>query len=126
MENMAQHIAARHVATFARYRRLAELLDREFRIPGTAIRFGIDPLLGLVPGLGDLAGAAFAVYGIILTRRMGAPRSLQLRMAGNILLDTLGGSIPLLGDLFDIAFKAHIRNARLFERWLEKSSGPIS
>lgn len=123
---MAQHIAARHVATFARYRRLAELFDREFRIPGTAIRFGIDPLLGLVPGLGDLAGAAFAVYGIILTRRMGAPRSLQLRMAGNILLDTLGGSIPVLGDLFDMAFKAHIRNARLFERWLEKSSRPIS
>jgi hypothetical protein len=119
---LSQYIPAQHVASFDRYRRLAQLFDNEFRVPGTNIRFGIDPLLGLVPGLGDLAGAAFAIYGIALARRMGAPRRLQWRMAWNIAVDTLAGSIPVIGDIFDIAFKAHVRNRRLFERWLESSS----
>lgn len=115
------HIPAHHLATFERYRRLAELFDSRFRIPGTRIRFGIDPLLGLLPVAGDLVTAAFAVYGVVLARRMNAPGRLQLRMGWNIAIDALAGSVPVLGDLFDVAFKAHLRNFRLFESWLEKS-----
>jgi hypothetical protein len=120
------HIPARHVESYQRYLRLAELFDRRFRLPGTSIRFGLDPLLGLVPGVGDLAGAAFAVYGLVMARRLGAPRSLQWRMGWNITLDAVAGSLPLLGDLFDLVFKAHARNLKLLERWLEtKHSRPI-
>jgi Domain of unknown function (DUF4112) len=107
---------------YERYQRLARLFDSEFRVPGTSLRFGIDPLLGLVPGLGDLAGTGFALYGLWLARRMGAPRRLQLRMLANVAIDALAGSVPLVGDLFDVAFKAHVRNARLFDRWLTRSS----
>ena len=112
---------AHHLATFERYRRLAILFDSKFRIPGTRIRFGIDPLLGLLPVAGDLATAAFAVYGVVLARRMNAPGRLQLRMGWNIAIDALAGSVPVLGDLFDVAFKAHLRNVRLMERWLQDS-----
>lgn len=119
---MIEHVSSQHVTALDRYRRLAQLFDNEFRIPGTHFRFGIDPLLGLVPGLGDLAGAAFAIYGLILARRMGAPRRLQWRMAANIAIDAFAGSVPVVGDLFDVAFKAHARNRRLLDRWLESSS----
>lgn len=115
------HIPARHVAAFERYRQMALLFDSRFVIPGTRIRFGIDPLLGLLPVAGDLATAALAAYGIVLARRMGAPRRLLLRMGANLAIDALVGSVPLVGDLFDVAFKAHLRNFRLFERWLDKS-----
>lgn len=100
---------------------MALLFDSRFVIPGTRIRFGIDPLLGLLPVAGDLATAALAAYGIVLARRMGAPRRLLLRMGANLAIDALVGSVPLVGDLFDVAFKAHLRNFRLFERWLDKS-----
>jgi hypothetical protein len=115
-------IPAHHLAAFERYRRLARLFDSRFRIPGTRIRFGIDPLLGLLPVAGDLVTAAFAVYGVVLARRMNAPGRLQLRMGWNIAIDALAGSVPVLGDLFDAAFKAHSRNVLLLERWLEDRS----
>ena len=115
-------IPAQHLAAFERYRRLARLFDSRFRIPGTRIRFGIDPLLGLLPVAGDLVTAAFAVYGVLLARRMDAPGRLQLRMGWNIAIDALAGSVPVLGDLFDAAFKAHSRNVLLLERWLEDRS----
>lgn len=117
-------VPAQHLAAFERYRRLARLFDSRFRIPGTRIRFGIDPLLGLLPVAGDLVTAAFAVYGVLLARRMNAPGRLQLRMGRNIAIDALAGSVPVLGDLFDVAFKAHLRNVRLIERWLEDRGRP--
>ena len=119
-EPAPQYLPAEHVETFQRYRRLANLFDQAFRIPGTRWRFGLDALLGLIPGGGDLVAAAFAVYGIALARRMGAPAGVQVRMLGNVALDALGGAIPVVGDLFDIAFKAHVRNGALLERWLER------
>jgi len=102
-----------------RFRRLAVLFDSAVRIPGTRWRFGADAVLGLVPGVGDIAGAVFALYGILVARRVGAPLVVQTRMLLHIALDVLAGTVPVIGDIFDIAFKAHMRNSRLLDRWLE-------
>ncbi len=114
-----QYIPREHLEAWRRHRALARLFDQAFRVPGTNWRFGLDPLLGLFPGAGDLLGAAFAGYGILLARRMGAPAPVQLRMIANVALDATLGAVPLAGDLFDAAFKAQQRNHRLLERWLE-------
>jgi hypothetical protein len=102
----------------ALYDVLARLLDQAFRVPGTSWRFGLDPLLGLVPGAGDLVSAAIGAYGIVLAAQLGAPSSLLARMALNLFVDTAIGSIPVAGDLFDFGFKANTRNRMLLERWL--------
>jgi hypothetical protein len=104
----------------ARARTLARLLDTAITIPGTGIRFGADAVLGLVPGLGDVAGALLAGYLVLLAERLGAPRSVILRMLGNVALDTLGGTVPVAGDVFDVAFKSNVRNVALLERALER------
>lgn len=105
--------------TLQRYDALTRLLDEAFRVPGTRWRFGLDPLLGLVPGLGDLIGAAVGAYGVLAARQLGAPLAIQLRMLGNIALDAFAGSIPLVGDVTDFFFKANRRNRDLLARWLE-------
>lgn len=97
-------------------RRFAWLMDNQFRIPGTNIRFGFDALVGLVPGLGDFAGAAASAVFLVQAARMGAPAPVLGRMALNVALETIIGSVPALGDLFDVAFKANQRNFRLMER----------
>lgn len=90
------------------------------RIPGTNIRLGLDALLGLVPGLGDVAGAALGSYLVILGSRLGAPKPVLARMVLNVTLDTLAGVIPIAGDLFDVAWKANMRNMALLERYIER------
>lgn len=101
-----------------RARVIARLLDSAVRVPGTNMRFGIDPVLGLVPGLGDLAGALCSGYIVLLGARLGAPRMVIVRMLGNVAIDTMGGSLPLVGDLFDAGFKSNNRNVVLLERSL--------
>lgn len=118
----SQYIPREHIATDEQHRRLTVLFDEAFRIPGTGIRFGVDALLGLVPGAGDLAGALVAGYGILLARRIGVPGTVQLRMLGNVAIDLFGGSVPVIGDLFDVAFKAHTRNRLLLDRWQAEPS----
>ena len=103
----------------ARARALATLLDSALRIPGTPWRVGLDPLLGLIPGAGDLAGAALGGWVLVLAARGGASRGLLLRMLGNLAIDALLGSIPFLGDLFDAGYKANLRNVALLERLLD-------
>jgi hypothetical protein len=98
-------------------RSIARLFDTAFGVPGTKWRFGIDALFGLVPGLGDIAGGVVAVYALHVARRLGAPASIQLHMLGNIALDALVGTVPLIGDLFDFVFKANTRNLALLEDW---------
>lgn len=98
-------------------RGLTRVLDDLFRIPGTRIRFGLDSVLGLVPGVGDIAGGALSMYALLVAHRMGAPPSVLLRIAGNIVVDMLVGTIPLLGDLFDVGFKANRRNLAILERY---------
>ena len=104
----------------ARARTLARLLDSAVRVPGTGIRFGADAVIGLIPGLGDIGGAALAGYLVILAQRLGVPRSVVLRMLANVAVDTLGGTVPLIGDLFDVAYKSNLRNVALLERALER------
>lgn len=92
---------------------LAHQLDSRFRIPLTRIRFGWDAILGLVPGLGDIATLGPAAFILLEAHRMGAPRGVKLRMGANIALDWLVGTLPLIGDLADIGLKANRRNVAL-------------
>lgn len=94
------------------------MLDQLFRVPGTKLRFGLDSILGLFPGAGDLATAIMGGYGLIVAAQLGAPASIQLRMLLNLVIDAGVGAIPIAGDLFDFAFKAHVRNLRLLEDFM--------
>ena len=105
--------------SLSRARRIARLLDSALRIPGTNIRFGLDAVVGLIPGLGDAAGAALAAYLVLLAARIGAPAAVILRMLGNVAVDAIAGAVPVLGDLFDIGWKANLRNVALLERYLD-------
>ncbi|MBK6932952.1 MAG: DUF4112 domain-containing protein [Saprospirales bacterium] len=104
-------------ADLARLEALATLLDNQFRIPGTNVRFGLDGLIGLVPYLGDIAG--FAVSGVLFSvmLKRGASPLILMRMMGNLALDAVVGAIPLLGDLFDFGYKANRRNVDLLRRY---------
>jgi hypothetical protein len=109
---------ARAARELARLRTIARLFDQAFAIPGTKWRFGIDALFGLVPGLGDIAGAVVAVYAIRVARMLRAPGTIQLHMLSNIALDALVGTIPIAGDLFDFVYKAQTRNLALLDEWM--------
>ncbi|MFU8896571.1 MAG: DUF4112 domain-containing protein [Gammaproteobacteria bacterium] len=113
----------RRAVPIARVARLAQVLDTAFRIPGTRIRFGVDQLLGLVPGLGDAIAALIGGFIVWTAVRVGAPRLVIGRMLVNIAVDAIVGAVPLAGTVFDIAFKAHRRNARLLTAW---SEGPVA
>ncbi len=101
----------------ARLDALATLLDSQFRIPGTNMRFGLDGIIGLIPYIGDMAG--FILSGLLmrLMLRRGAGPILMLRMLGNFVLDALIGIIPIVGDLFDFGFKANHRNVNLLKKY---------
>ena len=107
-------------ASLRRLDRFAFLLDEALRIPGTRWRVGMDGVVGLVPGIGDGITALVALYPLIEAWRLGAPRSLILRMAGNLGVDSLVGAIPILGDLFDMRFKSNRRNVELLRRHLDR------
>jgi hypothetical protein len=93
--------------------KLTQLLDTAFPIPGTRYRIGLDGLLGLIPGVGDTIGAALSAYIVLEAARLGAPKGILLRMIGNLAVETVVGLVPILGDIFDIAWKANVRNLAL-------------
>lgn len=99
-----------------RLQALAWLMDSSIRLPG-GYRIGLDALMGLIPGVGDVCGALISAYIVNEARSLGVPRSVLVRMMGNILLETALGAIPVAGDVFDAAFKANVRNLRLLERY---------
>ena len=101
-----------------RLRVITRLFDQAIGIPGTPWRIGLDPLFGLVPGLGDIAGAVVAVYALNVGRLLGVPLELQLHMLTNIALDAVIGTVPVIGDLFDFVYKAQTRNLALIDGWL--------
>lgn len=105
--------------TRSNHLKLANLLDSKFRIPGTNIRFGIDPIIGLVPGIGDWLGGLASLYFLVYAAILEARIPVLLRMLLNILLDVVVGTIPLLGEIFDVSWKANLRNAELLEEHIQ-------
>ncbi|HMC57209.1 MAG TPA: DUF4112 domain-containing protein [Gemmatimonadaceae bacterium] len=101
-----------------RARTLARVLDTAIGIPGTKFRFGVDALLGLFPGVGDVLTGLMSTYIVLAAWRRGASASVIGRMLANIGIDTAVGSIPILGDVFDAAFKSNVRNVQLLERYV--------
>ena len=97
-------------------RKAAQLLDSAFLIPGTSYRVGLDPILGLFPGLGDLVSPLFTIGILWQARELAIPRVVLLRMIFNVAIDSLIGAVPLLGDFFDFAWKANTMNMALLER----------
>ena len=106
-------------ARLTRLRRLAWLLDAQFRLPGTKFRFGVNSLFGLSPVVGDVALGFVSLYLIWEAKRLGAPQALLGKMLANVAIEVVGGAVPILGDVFDMAFKANLRNLALLERWLQ-------
>ncbi len=96
--------------------RVAHLLDSQFRLPGTRFRFGLDPVLGLLPVVGDLSTTVVSVALLLTMMRYGASGAVVVRMALNILLDTVLGAIPVVGNVFDFAYKSNERNVALLRR----------
>jgi hypothetical protein len=104
-------------------RRIAKLLDECFRIPGTKIRFGFDPILGLIPGGGEVVATIIGAYIVGDATRKGIPFSMLFKMAGNLLLNGVLGVIPGVGDVFSVWFKSNSRNYRLMREHLESTDG---
>ena len=111
-----------HEQRLAQVRWLARMLDDNFSIPGTRIRFGWDSVLGFIPGFGDVAGSALALLIVHHAWQTGASKLTLARMLGNVAADFAIGAVPLVGDLFDFAFKANRRNARLLERHFDSQA----
>jgi hypothetical protein len=109
-------------AVHERLRRFAYWLDEGIRIPGTRIRIGLDPILGLIPGAGDAAGAILAGAVVVESLRQRISRYAILRMAANIAIDTIVGAVPIIGDLFDAGWKGNQRNLAILERHLAEPS----
>jgi hypothetical protein len=95
------------------------VLDNAIGIPGTRYRIGLDPLLGLLPGAGDFLGTAISAYIVLEAARLGIPRAALVQMVSNIIFDTLMGTVPVLGDLADVTWKANTKNLALLEEHLE-------
>lgn len=104
-------------------RAVAQLLDSAFVVPGTSYRVGLDPLLGLIPGLGDLISPLFTIGMLVQARGLGVPKVVQARMLINVAIDTLVGVIPVVGDLFDFAWKSNEKNLALIELHAREERG---
>ena len=99
-------------------RALVRVWDEAIRIPGLGWQVGLDALIGLIPGVGDLIGTVVAFYPVVEAARIGAGPAILLRMALNVAIDAAVGVVPLIGDLFDVGWKANRRNYDLLERWV--------
>ena len=102
-----------HLTRIRRMRGLARLMDTALRLPGTRISLGADSVLGLIPGIGDFAGAAISLFIVNEARRLGVPNDKLAKMLVNVGVDTVAGSVPLFGDVFDVYFKSNRRNLAL-------------
>jgi uncharacterized protein DUF4112 len=109
---------AERYKTVQRLESLSRLLDVAYRVPGTKIRFGVDALLGLLPGVGDVASAALSSYLIYEAYRLGAPRRALALMVGNVAFDTMIGAVPLVGDAADVFWRANVRNMQILRSHL--------
>jgi hypothetical protein len=114
------------ISTLRRWaERLVTLLDDRFRIPGTDFRFGLDPIIGLLfPGVGDAVTGVGSVGLLALALRRGVPRVILMRMILNILVDVVAGALPIVGDIFDAAYKSNRRNLELIRQHEGTDSKP--
>ena len=123
------HEAASVAQSVARINALAMLMDAAFVIPGTTIKMGLDGLLGLVPVAGDMIASVISSYIVWEARQLGAPQWLIARMLMNVVIDTAVGSVPIFGDVFDVMFRANVKNVALLKRHLEREgklhAGPV-
>ena len=110
-----RQLTAAQEQRLAGLRRIADLLDNAFQVPGTSYRIGLDPLVGLFPVIGDLISPLFTVGILLHSRQLGVPRVIQARMLINAAIDSLTGVVPVVGDLFDFAWKANAKNLALLE-----------
>jgi hypothetical protein len=104
----------------ARLDTLATLLDTVLVIPGTNIRFGLDALIGLFPGIGDAITTVLSLYIVHEAHQLGAPGHVIGRMLANVALDGVVGAIPVVGDAFDVMWRANVRNMRILHEWMER------
>jgi Domain of unknown function (DUF4112) len=100
----------------AKLRRLAWLLDAAMRLPGTRFRFGLNSVIGAAPAVGDAALALVSLYIVYEAHKLGLPKHKLSRMLANVGIEALGGIVPLAGDLFDMTFKANLRNLAIIEQ----------
>lgn len=107
-------------ARLARLRKFAWFMDARFGLPGTRFRFGVNSLFGLIPVSGDVLLGLVSLYLVWEARRLGAPNALLGQMLANVAIEVVGGAVPIVGDLFDMAFKANLRNLDLLERWIRQ------
>lgn len=110
---MKHDISIEHLMRLRRIRGLARLMDTALRIPGTGVSLGADSVLGLIPGIGDLGAAAVSLFIVNEARRLGVPKETLFKMLVNVGFDTVAGSVPVLGDVFDVYFKSNRRNLQL-------------
>ena len=111
--NYDRHRTQSRREVIERLDRISQLMDTALGIPGTNIRFGADAIIGLVPGIGDSVTTAIAAWIVYEAHRLGVPRRVLIRMIGNVAIDGVIGAVPVVGDFFDIAFRANRRNVRI-------------
>ncbi|MET0605133.1 MAG: DUF4112 domain-containing protein [Beijerinckiaceae bacterium] len=116
----ARETRAREERALARLMLIARVMDAAVTIPGVNLRVGVDAALGLVPAVGDMIAGAIASWIVFEARRLGAPPLLIARMVANVVVDTVVGAVPFLGDAFDVGFKANLRNVALLRRHLDR------
>ena len=121
MTTAAMSLGASSADTLARLKWLSATMDSAWRIPGTRIRFGADSVLGLIPGVGDGIATALSLYVVAEAWRMGLPNHKLARMIGHVALDGTLGAVPIIGDVFDLMFKANTRNMRILIEHLESA-----
>ena len=112
-------VRSKEEAALERARKVSELLDDAIRVPGTDFKVGLDPLLGVAPVSGDAISAGISLYVVAEAVRVGVPTSTIMTMLMNVAIDAVGGSVPVLGTVFDAVWKANQRNVELFEREIE-------
>lgn len=103
------------IGTLNRLKKISRIMDTSIRLPG-GYRIGWDGIVGLIPGIGDLVGMVISLYIVTVAMRLGASKTTLLRMLGNIGVETAIGTIPVVGDIFDLAFKANTRNMKILDK----------
>lgn len=122
MRSLSQHRLLQRIGTDEHLDTIASLLDDMFRIPGTKIRFGLDAIIGWIPGIGDAAAGIASFLIVFAAWRRGTPGVTLARMVANVVLETGVGAIPVIGDIFHVIWKANRRNYRLLMRERDQPS----